>query len=303
MKGTTIDISDRITERVMREISDKYGFMNPSEEGVAPMTYDWLVERHRGLPKECLAVSDIPYRAGERHVPTGTEPASGISEGLTITYPTDATLRHVCDSLTKAGYPIQPSQFGLDSPNSDGKVFGHVSLMVHRDYLSTEMDRILRESFGSCGYDTGKVFTRKDQGGNQCTVYQFEPRFQRGDANHKIGAFLWHVTTASAAEKILRKGFCPSNRSRNGFMYKPRNYFFTVYDKGLFADFMMESGKENRLPGGGWNSDFTIISVDVARTGGAEFFTDPNFADWNAVFTYSNIPPSAIAACEPLWED
>lgn len=101
-------------------------------------------------------------------------------------------------------------------------------------------------------------------------------------------------------KKIARQGFCPSNKTKNGFKYDGRCYFFTIYNKQLFAHYMKQANKQNMIGRNNYNYDFEIITIDRRLLNNVDFFIDPNFEENIAVFTYSNIPPSAIVKQEKL---
>ena len=255
-----------------------------------PMTYDYLFKRHEGLPMEYFVASDITYNPQEDAVCIN----SNIEEGLIETYPTRKAIAYVCSLLNEIGYPIQPEHFDLSKPNDDGTIYGHIRLKVWLDYLTNTLDDTLKQGFNMCGYQLGTTFNRLDDMGNLCVVYQFEPKFQTNHTNKRMGRYIFHVTTTTAAKKIMRYGLCPSNRNKKKFNYNPRCYFFTVYDKKLFAHYAQESLKQDR------NSPSQILTIDREQCQGVTFFTDPNFDNELAIFTYDNIAPSAIIKCEDL---
>lgn len=281
--------------------NDVIGFGDAKE--CEPLTYDYLMSRHEDLPEEYFKQTNIPYDPNERaiyNLPLTYNENNHLEEGLIKTYPTPKAIEHVCDMLSEKGYPITPNQFSVDTPNDDKTIYGHILLMVYLNYLNKEIDDILKQGFDICGYHLGTTFNRIDRYGNQCLVYQFEPKFQTNHTNLTLGRYLFHITTANAAKKILRQGLCPSNRTKKHFKYNARCYFFTVYNKRLFANYMQESMKQNDNGKNPTNNDFKIIIVDRNKCNNTIFFTDPNFDKQIAVFTYNNIPPSAIIRCEDL---
>lgn len=295
---TTIDnIVNEVATDLLNE-KHKSGFINPNDvDDFEPMTYDYLIKRHKGLPKEYFEPTDIKYDPDEFAV---SIVSPDLNEGLIKTYPTKQTLDFVCNNLTKKGYPISPNNFKVGCPNDDKTIFGHITLMVDFNYLNKEINDILIDSFNSCGYHLGSTFNRVDRNGDRCIVFQFEPKFQTGVTNPNLGNLLYHVTTANAARKIMKNGFCPSNRPKHNFNYDSRCYFFTVYDKQLFSDYIGESNKKNMIGDNAYNNDFEIITVDRNLIPDIKFFTDPNFTLKLGVFTYSNIPPSAVVKREKL---
>lgn len=293
-----------LKERIAEKIQKQSIFVNPDDiEDCGPLTYDYLFNRHKGLPTEYFEPTNIAYDPNEiamYTMPSDVASKLDLNEGLINIWPTNKALDLVCNNLTSKGYPIKPNNFQIDCPNDDGTIYGHIRLMVVFNYLNREINDILINSFNASGYHLGKTFNRVDANGEKCIVFQFEPKFQTNVTNPNIGTLLYHVTTANAARKIMQQGFCPSNRTKNGFKYGGRCYFFTVYDKSLFVNYMNEATKKNITGKNTFNYDFEIITIDRRRIKDVDFFTDPNFGRKIAVFTYSNIPPSAIVKQEKL---
>lgn len=98
----------------------------------------------------------------------------------------------------------------------------------------------------------------------------------------------------------MKNGLCPSNRTKSGFKYSERCYFFTVYNTQLFSSYMAQAGKINRSGQGNFNRNYKILKIDRNLLQNVDFYTDPNFPHNVAVFTYNNIPPTAIVNCEDL---
>lgn len=64
--------------------------------------------------------------------------------------------------------------------------------------------------------------------------------------------------------------------------------------------FLEESNKKNKINSKSFNKDFKVITIDRKKCGDVAFFADPDFDGDIAVYTYENIPPSAIVKCEDL---
>lgn len=295
---------DEIIEEVVKNVLDKIKNIQGQEVPLTlllpwdgkPETYDSIFERHEGLPKEYFKPSMIEYDPNEIYLSNRKEE---ISEGLVKTYPTDVTLKHVCSVLNKKGYGITPKSFILNTPNDDKTIYGHILLPVTFDDLSKEADDILRHEFDVCGYYVGSVHNR-NVNGKSLIVYQFEPKYQTNYTNQKLGRYLFHVTTDNAAQKILSQGLCPSNRSKGRFSYAGRCYFFTIYNKKLFSNYMRNAKKMNIVGRNISNNNFKILVIDRETLPNLKLFTDPNMLNNIAVFTYDNIPPSSIVDCEDL---
>lgn len=274
---------------------------NPCKYNHSPETYTTLIEKHKNLPRKYFKVTRIKYDPFEVRVNNHNKASgSNVNEGLIKTYPTKKTLSFVCDRLNKNEFLIKPADFIVQSPNDDGTIYGNVIISIYLDDLSSELDSLLINSFRTCGYHLGATFNRVDGNGMSCVVYQFEPMFQTNMANPTIGKYLYHVTTENAARKILKYGMSPSNRTKNGFKYTNRNYFFTIYDEDLFEEYMIEAKKINIKGKNKFNYDFKVLTIDTDKTQNLELYTDPNFGNKIAVFTYNNIPPTAIVRCDDL---
>ena len=94
-------------------------FADPTE--CDPLTYDYLFNRHEGLPKEYFEPTDIPYDPNEiamYSVPSELDDNGEecLEEGLIKTYPTAKALEYVCNELSEKGYPIKPGQFNVNNP-------------------------------------------------------------------------------------------------------------------------------------------------------------------------------------------
>lgn len=274
---------------------------NPSKYNYAPETYTTLIEKHKNLPREYFKATRIKYDPFEVCVNKHNETSSSdVNEGLIKTYPTKKSLSFVCDRLNKNGFPIKPSDFIIQSPNDDGSIYGTIIITIHLVNLSSDFDSLLINSFRTCGYRLGATFNRVDDDGMSCVVYQFEPMFQTNMHNPTIGKYLYHVTTENAAIKILKYGMSPSNRTKNGFKYTNRNYFFTIYDEELFEEYMHEASKINIKGKNEFDYNFKVLTIDTDKIQNLELYTDPNFDNKIAVFTYNNIPPTAIVRCDDL---
>lgn len=265
-------------------------------DNIEPLTYDYMMNRNCGLPKEYFKYSDIMYNPNEIQVHR-THRNRKIHEGLTKTYPTKQTLNHVCNELQKRGYPITPDMFRLISPDDKNEIYGHVLISIELCNLNKEIDDVLKQTFNTCGYHLGTTFSRIDSNNQQCTVYQFEPKFQ-DNVKDSTDRYIYHITTDTAAQKILKKGFCPSNRTKSQFNYPARCYFFNEHDTNLFRNYILLSQKKNKSDKDFFNQNFNLITVDLERCPNVKFFTNPNFENKRAIFTYENIPPTAIVKCE-----
>ena len=277
---------------IREEIKNQTIFVNPSNvKDLEPIDYDYLINRNKGLPDEYFEPTDIPYDPNEvamYTIPSEVSYQTDLNEGLTRIYPTVKALDFVCTNLMNKGYPIRPDNFQINCPNDDRTIYGHILLMVVLNYLNKEINDILINSFNACGYTLGKTFNRIDNNGNKCVVFQFEPKFQINVTNPNMGDFLYHVTTANAAKKIMQQGFCPSNRTKNGFKYDSRCYFFTIYNKQLFTNYTTQANKQNIVGKNTFNNDFkvitrsktipdNIVSTDAIYKMATELF----FSNWN----------------------
>lgn len=137
-------------------------------------------------------------------------------------------------------------------------------------------------------------------------AYILSPKF---DEKYKIDnghlpPSLFHVTPASNYKKIKKVGFCPYNKkdqdNSNIANYDPRVYFFTEFDKDLFASYARQSkhfSKEYDEESGELNNNlsYAVFVVNTNRIpDNVEFHIDTEFPGGCACWTTSNIPPSAI---------
>ena len=112
--------------------------------------------------------------------------------------------------------------------------------------------------------------------------------------------YLYHVTTATKAKKIIRNGFYPKNDNHVEFNYDPRVYFFTTNDKKILLSYALESRKFS-TDGKERKRDFAILKIDRKQLNdGVKFFRDSNMPNNYGVFTYQYIPSSAIVDVEKI---
>ena len=98
-----------------------------------------------------------------------------------------------------------------------------------------------------------------------------------------------HITPEKHLKKILENGFSP--RWNNSlFKYPPRVYFF----KGdISSDKVIGMARSMDNANGGKNEQYVFIMVDTSKIPeNVRFFVDTTYE--NGIFTYENIPASAI---------
>lgn len=142
-----------------------------------------------------------------------------------------------------------------------------------------------------------------------------------------VGDYIYHVTTANAAEKIINqhRGLVPYNKCKNGFNYDARIYCFTDMTGNIDKEYAKMSGKQNivflrkdhkfftpqvlnmlkvlSMKNDGAVIDlkkFVVLQIDTSKLVDMKFYRDNATTnakeDLIAIYTLQNIPYQAISA-------
>lgn len=274
MKQNTI----KITEKQYNELL-KHNPYQRSETG--------LYFNKKTLEERILQLPRYPHTQGQHRIFYKTKK---IHETLTKTFPTLKTKEYVEKEVNrlnlKGSIKFFINDFDEVSLGINHNIADSVNVVIDDYIMTQELYNILIKSFEFCGYYLSNEYWSTNT--NEF-VTQFEPKYQDMSYNHnEIGNYIYHVTTPSFFQKIQKQGFIPKSRNKN-YNYPPRCYFFTVNDKALMRWFMIESGK---LKGG---QDCVILTLDTSKIkNDVKFWMDKLFDSDIAVYTYDNIPFSAI---------
>jgi hypothetical protein len=206
-----------------------------------------------------------------------------IDEGLICTYSPEKTYEYVNDLFDFDDEQIKMISSKTSAAGDTSKKF--IVTIEKNDRLEDAVEH----AFNLCGYLKSKRLAVMDK-----FELMFIPKYT-GEATEivkNIGSLV-HITPVYNKKKILSSGFLPKHK--NGmFTHDGRVYFFPN-DKRLYREihYQMEDfdtclrNKRN-------DSVWSLFVVDVNKIGNAKFYFDPNYG--NGIYTYDNIPPSAITA-------
>lgn len=225
--------------------------------------------------------------------------SKNLNEGVTKTYPTKSVLKRFYTDKD-----FQHCGFKCFEWNDNKTIAGQIVVYVpnKRDY--TWFENELKHHFESFGYYLSTTFKQRlyseDERMNiNYWCYQFEPRYQYGRMPKILGDKIYHITTKNGYEKIKRFGFSPRSNCVVGYEYPERVYFFTVYNEGLFKQYIIDSQKSNKKFSDGElvdTGEYVILTIDLKKVDyrKVQFFTDPNVPDRISVFTGNNISKDCI---------
>lgn len=259
-----------ITEKISTDTRDEKG-----------MTYI----RNRNNP---LSLDLMKYEKGE------------LNEAYYKTYPIENVIKYVC------------GVFG-------NNILGHSVLEKDNSYLLTFRvpknvnSEILDKAMSLCGYYVewdGRDSKNLNSFVNKPYVdIQYAPRYSdKQDNIFKEQDCLFHICPYNFKEKIMKIGLVPSSKN-NEYKYPNRIYLFKSIDENghslSFYDLVenahilysaMDNIKnvkdrrfnDNRHTWSIFRVNTSMLSKDVV------FYNDTTWGDDSAIWTYSNIPPSAI---------
>lgn len=248
-----------------------------------------LLEHHRTLSEALLCAKEYPYTIGQKQ--RNRMKNKRLFEGLIKTYPTSKTIQFIKHVLKKKNLPI--GKFIENNYYNESDIADSINVITDGYSLTQDLNDTLIKSFDSCGYYLSTFYWTEDKNDG---VYQFEPKYREEDLKGKeIGDYLYHITTANHYNKIMKQGFIPKSRSKK-FNYPPRCYFFTEDDIEFMKEFMINSGKVK------YNSELIVITIDTSKLNDdIKFWDDQLFVGEDiAVYTYDNIPTSAIINVEKI---
>lgn len=164
-------------------------------------------------------------------------------------------------------------------------------------YNEENAKKIIEKDMSLCGY-----FPSKEQLTNngEMLYITYEPTHQK-NVNEKVYEkdTLYHLTTTNMVGKILTIGLVPKTKNK---MFKYPNRIYCFLDKPSkkeslnlmkqFYQIELNNGKKQIYEG-----SYTLLAIDTKKINNIDFSYDPNAE--GCVYTYDNIPPSAIEiVCE-----
>jgi len=131
---------------------------------------------------------------------------------------------------------------------------------------------------------------------NGVVMMQFEPKFDEyikgSEFRKKRGNTFFHVSPIRYADKILKNGLVP--KSKNQFLVYPDRVHL-IYNDGnkdnpqMMAD-MLYTVDRNQYN----NGEYALFGISLKGLNNVKFYRDWNVEDFDAYFTYENIPPQNI---------
>ena len=252
-------------------------------------TMKGLLEHRRRLSKSLLEAKEYPYTNGQKQLNRAQN--KHLFEGLIKTYPTDKTINHIKNVLRKKELPI--GEFIENNYYGESDIADSINVIVDCYSVTQELNDTLIKLFDSCGYYLSTFYWTEDKNNG---VYQFEPKYREEEYKGiEIGDFLYHVTTIGHYNKIIKQGFIPKSKNKI-FDYPPRCYFFTEKNVDFMKEFMIDSRKAKE------GEELVLITVDTNKlSDDIKFWDDQLFVGEDiAVYTYNNIPTSAIINVERI---
>lgn len=195
-------------------------------------------------------------------------------------------------------------------------------LSLHKDSLSSAFLKKLIECGEQCGYDyiaNGKTVFKDSL---EFTV-SFESKRQESEI--EIEDKLYHVAPMQAKDKILKFGLNPHGEDYNGIlqrritkrkngnnvrMHPYRVYLFNGLNLWAIKSFLSQLKLERKYNDKHLQklkdaNEFALFEIDRKKISHLKLYRDNNFESANpckpiALYTYTNIPPSAIAFKQSL---
>jgi len=117
------------------------------------------------------------------------------------------------------------------------------------------------------------------------TVISFEAKYDEKIEKHP--RFLYHITSASNSDKILKKGLSPKSRSKAS--YHPDRVYLSgsKFRAESLADLFYQKTGEDI---------YDLLEIDTTLIPGdyLKLYKDPNFIHGEGYYTLNNIPPNSI---------
>ena len=209
-----------------------------------------------------------------------------LNEGLIHTYDVDKVKNIVCIKFN-----LVPDQFRIENRGGDESLVKLVFILLDKD-VSKNVIGDIKHFMSTCGY----FLAYPQEIYEEIIVLIFEPRFSENiftEIKEKYN-YLFHATPTIYVNKILKNGLIPKNKNTL-FLYPDRTFcmkgdVLTNNDIGLLKNVQMQRGKTVKYD----NNEYTILKIDISMLPeNMKMYTDPMAK--GAIFTYDNIPPSAIS--------
>ena len=294
LNGDLVYSSNSMKELLARE-SERVRYMSEAELKTFPAAK--LVAavckafaRQTGLP----AAVDDEMRGLYRVMPDGRVDAADPEQG---------------DLKCAVRYFELPSGFSVESGISGNVVFYFSCSAGAAEIVKKKCLAKMVQAGHWCGYNY--VYCVYEERSRNFMV-GFEP--MHGESGFETGGALYHVAPSNLEGRILRQGIVPKSKSAilggpNGwsgtkFEHPDRVYFFTKFDMDMFERFAEQvRGKSSVYDAVrktcGPVREFTVFEIDRSKMKNYNLYRDGMFDNDDpdspvAVYTYSNVPPSAV---------
>lgn len=210
-----------------------------------------------------------------------------LSEGLIKTYPIDMTI----DILKRKFFD---KEIDFDVKKTENiTIIPRLIIMIPKSFTKNEIGTIM-QIMKTCGYFSYKENEIK---GDKIYLY-FEPKYTTDITNYVNGS-LFHLTDTVYLDKIKKYGLVP--RSKNSsFKYPDRIYLMPrLDDRTQHQLSKIKNARERAKQNSDYHnpsdeSKYIILKIDSTKIpNNVRFYADPMS---RGIFTYGNIPPSAIVA-------
>ena len=245
-----------------------------------------LLINRLSLDERIRKAPTYPYANGQQCIST-IIPNTIVNETLTKTFSSEKTKSYVEKQLEvlniKGFYKII---LNYTQGDTDSQIADSINVVIDGYCLNRTVYNTVVQAFELCGYFLSCEYWtpyKKEY------VFQFEPHFQdNSSSKQNIPRYIYHITKPTILHKIQRNGITPKSKNKQ-FSYPPRCYFFTVFDEDLMRWFAEYSEKVQE------EQDYLVVTVDTTKLNDdVKFWTDKSFDSSVAIYTYDNIPPTAI---------
>lgn len=245
-----------------------------------------LLINRLSLDESVRKAATYPYTNGQRCINTDRL-NNVINETLTKTYSSEKTKSYAekqLDLLNIKGYCKIILNFA--EGDDDSQIADSINVIIDGYCLNRTVYNTVVQAFELCGYFMSCEYWTP---GKKEFVFQFEPLFQDVSyTKQNIPHYIYHVTKPTILHKIQRNGITPRSKNTQ-FNYPPRCYFFTELDEELIRWFAEDSEKVQE------DQDCLVLTVDTTKLNNdVKFWEDKLFDGSVAIYTYDNIPPTAI---------
>ena len=215
----------------------------------------------------------------------------GINEGLICTYNLEKVI-----NILRRKYGISNDNLTVEEYNKDGMVGRILTIKVPLNLGANNIGDI-KHFLNVCGYSN--IDKDNNVANDAYMVLTYEEKFPKEITNkimHTIGN-LYHSTPTINVPKIMKNGIIPKSKNLM-FNYPDRVYFFhgailSDEQKITIANVQLSQFIESH----GNVNDFSLLVIYPSKLpDNIKLYTDA--VSNGGVFTYDNIPPSAVTSIE-----